>query len=127
MFLLKLFSWTSITSIRLEGFLFEFCLTVYFIPTKKNSKFCFSSSIQKENILPLSFQMNIYKIFHIKNPPSIPTLTLVHLYCYLVKTKFIIDWHNYGFTILALKKNAENRVVKLCKKYLFKFDLVNDI
>lgn len=68
--------------------------------------------------------MNIYKLFHIKNPPSIPTLTLVYLYCYLVKTKFIIDWHNYGFTILALKKNAENRVVKLCKKYLFKFQLV---
>jgi len=75
----------------------------------------------------LSFAL-LFTLFQQKKiPPSIPTLTLVHLYCYLVKTKFIIDWHNYGFTILALKKNAENRVVKLCKKYLFKFDLVNEI
>lgn len=38
----------------------------------------------------------------IQNPPAIPTLIVCYFYCILYRTKFIIDWHNYTHTILAL-------------------------
>ncbi|KAJ4300117.1 mannosyltransferase [Collariella sp. IMI 366227] len=34
-------------------------------------------------------------------PPSIPTLAIAGLICRLRNSKLIIDWHNYGWTILA--------------------------
>jgi beta-1,4-mannosyltransferase len=34
-----------------------------------------------------------------------------------MRTQFIIDWHNYGFTIMALKSGPENILVKICKKF----------
>ncbi|KAL4719171.1 hypothetical protein ACJJTC_017595 [Scirpophaga incertulas] len=37
-----------------------------------------------------------------QNPPAIPTLPVCRFYCLFTKTKFIIDWHNYAYTIMAL-------------------------
>ncbi|XP_063623690.1 chitobiosyldiphosphodolichol beta-mannosyltransferase [Cydia splendana] len=37
-----------------------------------------------------------------QNPPAIPTLPVCRFYCLLTKTKFIIDWHNYAYSIMAL-------------------------
>ncbi|RNA34624.1 chitobiosyldiphosphodolichol beta-mannosyltransferase [Brachionus plicatilis] len=56
------------------------------------------------------------KFILVQNPPSIPTLIVVYLYCRLFGCKFLIDWHNYGHTILALKKGKQNFLVKICKK-----------
>ncbi|XP_067614604.1 uncharacterized protein Alg1 isoform X2 [Eurosta solidaginis] len=41
----------------------------------------------------------------VQNPPGVPTLIVCYLYCTLTRTKFIIDWHNYTYTILALGNN----------------------
>lgn len=38
----------------------------------------------------------------VQNPPGIPTLVVCYLYCTVTRTKFVIDWHNYTYTILAL-------------------------
>lgn len=38
----------------------------------------------------------------VQNPPGVPTLIVCYLYCAFTRTKFIIDWHNYTYTILAL-------------------------
>ncbi|XP_011185529.1 chitobiosyldiphosphodolichol beta-mannosyltransferase [Zeugodacus cucurbitae] len=38
----------------------------------------------------------------VQNPPGVPTLIVCYLYCALTRTKFVIDWHNYTYTILAL-------------------------
>ncbi|XP_076346099.1 ALG1, chitobiosyldiphosphodolichol beta-mannosyltransferase isoform X2 [Tachypleus tridentatus] len=52
----------------------------------------------------------------VQNPPSIPTLPLVWFYCYLFPTcKLIVDWHNYGYTILSLTLGECHLLVKLCK------------
>lgn len=45
----------------------------------------------------------------LQNPPSIPLLPVVVLYKVfftLNKTKLIIDWHNFGYTILKMKFNG---------------------
>ena len=57
------------------------------------------------------------KFVLVQNPPSVPTLGAVWLFTKLADTKFIIDWHNYGFTILSLNKSKQNILVKICKKF----------
>ncbi|KAL3876070.1 hypothetical protein ACJMK2_033954 [Sinanodonta woodiana] len=36
------------------------------------------------------------------NPPSIPTIAVSVLVCLLRWSHLVIDWHNYGYTILGL-------------------------
>ena len=50
-----------------------------------------------------------------KNPPSIPTLALVWLVGTLRGSKVIIDWHNLGYSILALKLGPDHIFVKLAR------------
>ncbi|XP_075144966.1 ALG1, chitobiosyldiphosphodolichol beta-mannosyltransferase [Haematobia irritans] len=38
----------------------------------------------------------------LQNPPGIPALAVCYLYSLLTRTKFVIDWHNYTYTILGL-------------------------
>ena len=33
--------------------------------------------------------------------------------------RLIIDWHNYGFSMLALKHGPKHWIVHLCQKYEF--------
>jgi beta-1,4-mannosyltransferase len=53
----------------------------------------------------------------VQNPPSIPTLAVAGLICYLRKSKLIIDWHNYGWSILARTRGAHHPLVSLSKLY----------
>ena len=52
----------------------------------------------------------------LQNPPAIPTVIVIGVLKYVLKFKFIIDWHNYGFTIM--KANGNNsKLVEICEKY----------
>ncbi|KAK8794693.1 hypothetical protein WA158_001674 [Blastocystis sp. Blastoise] len=51
----------------------------------------------------------------VQNPPSIPTLFLVYFLCLIQKSKFIIDWHNLGYTILGLSMGENNIMTKIYK------------
>jgi hypothetical protein len=53
-----------------------------------------------------------------KNPPSIPTLALVWLVGKLRGSKVIIDWHNLGYSILALNLGSDHIFVRLAKMSL---------
>lgn len=48
-----------------------------------------------------------------QNPPAIPTLYVCWFYCLIVRANFIIDWHNYAHTIMALSLHKEHKLVKL--------------
>lgn len=55
----------------------------------------------------------------VQNPPSIPTLVLAQFICYLRNTRLVIDWHNLGYSILALKMGQSHIMVsayKLCER-----------
>jgi beta-1,4-mannosyltransferase len=62
---------------------------------------------------------SVPKFVLVQNPPSIPTLGVVYLYAKCLSSQFIIDWHNYGFTILALKNAGQQQslLVKICKNF----------
>ncbi|PCH33027.1 glycosyltransferase family 33 protein [Wolfiporia cocos MD-104 SS10] len=51
----------------------------------------------------------------VQNPPSIPTLALVWLVAELRGSKVIIDWHNLGYSILALKLGERHVLVRIAK------------
>ncbi|OWF46487.1 Chitobiosyldiphosphodolichol beta-mannosyltransferase [Mizuhopecten yessoensis] len=53
----------------------------------------------------------------IQNPPSIPTLFVALIVCLLRGSFLLIDWHNYGFTILALTLGGDHPLVKFSKWY----------
>ncbi|KAL2267126.1 hypothetical protein VTJ83DRAFT_4403 [Remersonia thermophila] len=53
----------------------------------------------------------------VQNPPSIPTLAVALLVGRLRNTKLVVDWHNYGWTILAGTRGASHPLVRLSKAY----------
>ncbi|THU90753.1 hypothetical protein K435DRAFT_781064 [Dendrothele bispora CBS 962.96] len=53
----------------------------------------------------------------VQNPPSIPTLALVALVGRIRGCKVIIDWHNLGYSILALKLGDGHLFVKIAKRF----------
>ncbi|KAJ9143916.1 Glycosyltransferase family 33 protein [Coniochaeta hoffmannii] len=53
----------------------------------------------------------------VQNPPSIPTLMIAALVCKMRGTALMIDWHNYGWTILAGTRGASHPLVAVSKAY----------
>jgi len=52
-----------------------------------------------------------------QNPPSIPTLLIAFIICFVRGTKLIIDWHNFGYSILALKLGIHHPLVTVSRRY----------
>ncbi|CAG9794102.1 unnamed protein product [Diatraea saccharalis] len=48
-----------------------------------------------------------------QNPPAIPTLPVCRFYCLVTRTRFIIDWHNYAYSIMALSMHPKHPLVKI--------------
>lgn len=55
------------------------------------------------------------ELFLVQNPPSIPTLWLAQLICRLSGSKLIIDWHNTGYSILAMRTGEQSILVKIAE------------
>jgi beta-1,4-mannosyltransferase len=53
----------------------------------------------------------------VQNPPSIPTLAVASLVCFIRNTQLVIDWHNFGYSILALKLGDSHPLVKISALY----------
>ncbi|KAK9477994.1 hypothetical protein V1514DRAFT_332553 [Lipomyces japonicus] len=55
----------------------------------------------------------------VQNPPSLPTMFVAFFFTrYLSRrTRFVIDWHNFGYTVLGLKLGNDNILVRISKWY----------
>ncbi|EFJ33796.1 hypothetical protein SELMODRAFT_82712 [Selaginella moellendorffii] len=49
----------------------------------------------------------------VQNPPSVPVLAVVKWTCVIRKSSFVIDWHNFGYTLFGLRLNPSHILVKL--------------
>ncbi|KAJ3062248.1 mannosyltransferase [Podochytrium sp. JEL0797] len=65
----------------------------------------------------LFFQMEAPEIVLVQNPPAIPTLMIAQLLRLIRGSKLIIDWHNFGFSIMAMGKPKGNKIVRIAKWY----------
>ncbi|UJR25507.1 hypothetical protein I4U23_006853 [Adineta vaga] len=63
----------------------------------------------------------------VQNPPSIPAILTTFLVAKLRGARLIIDWHNYGYSMLALKHGTKHWIVHLCQRYEFFFGQLADI
>ena len=53
----------------------------------------------------------------VQNPPSIPTLFIAQITCFLRHTRLVIDWHNFGYSILALRLGNTHPLVQISRLY----------
>jgi beta-1,4-mannosyltransferase len=53
----------------------------------------------------------------VQNPPAIPTLLVARLVALLRGTHLVIDWHNFGYSILALRLGPTHPFVRLATWY----------
>lgn len=66
-------------------------------------KYIFKSLWQMLSLFIALFSIRRPDTILCQNPPGIPTLFVCYAYCCLFKRcQFIIDWHNYTYSILAL-------------------------
>ncbi|PVZ98643.1 hypothetical protein BB558_005351 [Smittium angustum] len=68
-------------------------------------------------IVTLCFTVDRPKYIIVQNPPSIPVLAIVKIVCAIRRTEMIIDWHNYGYSILAMRLGEDSSLVKIAKDY----------
>ena len=57
------------------------------------------------------------EILLVQNPPTIPTLALAQLIARVAGSRLLIDWHNTGYSILALRVGDSSLLVKIAKWY----------
>ncbi|OMJ19880.1 Chitobiosyldiphosphodolichol beta-mannosyltransferase [Smittium culicis] len=65
----------------------------------------------------LLFMINSPGYIIVQNPPAIPTLIVVKFICFIRRAKLIIDWHNYGYSILKLRLGDSNTLVSISEHY----------
>jgi beta-1,4-mannosyltransferase len=55
----------------------------------------------------------------LQNPPGIPAIYLARMLTFFRRAKFVIDWHNYGYTILQV--NRRNKLLVFVARLYEKF------
>ncbi|XP_026542565.1 chitobiosyldiphosphodolichol beta-mannosyltransferase [Notechis scutatus] len=53
----------------------------------------------------------------LQNPPGLPSIGVGWIFCLLRNSKLIIDWHNYGYTLMGLTHGKRHPIVRIAKWY----------
>uniref|UniRef100_A0A3Q3CWN3 Chitobiosyldiphosphodolichol beta-mannosyltransferase n=1 Tax=Haplochromis burtoni TaxID=8153 RepID=A0A3Q3CWN3_HAPBU len=61
--------------------------------------------------------LRVLLTMELQNPPGLPSIAVTWFVCLLRGSRFIIDWHNYGYTIMALSHGPAHPIVRLAKWY----------
>lgn len=92
----------------------------YLIPCpnipQKYLNYLFKTIWQALNLLFLLVIARKPHFLIVQNPPAVPALIICWIFCRINQTKFIIDWHNYAHTIMALNLSKDHGLVKITKK-----------
>ena len=67
--------------------------------------------------LTLGYRSKPSRWMLVQNPPSIPTLVVAYIVCFLRHTRLVIDWHNFGYSILALRLGSTHPLVHFSRLY----------
>uniref|UniRef100_A0A3Q4GX50 Chitobiosyldiphosphodolichol beta-mannosyltransferase n=1 Tax=Neolamprologus brichardi TaxID=32507 RepID=A0A3Q4GX50_NEOBR len=61
--------------------------------------------------------LRVLLTMELQNPPGLPSIAVTWFVCLLRGSRFIVDWHNYGYTIMALSHGPAHPTVRLAKWY----------
>jgi beta-1,4-mannosyltransferase len=53
----------------------------------------------------------------VQNPPTFPTLTAAWMAGRLVGARLLVDWHNYGWSMLAMRLGKDHAIVRLAARH----------
>eukprot|EP00063_Salmo_salar_P013691 XP_013988526.1 PREDICTED: chitobiosyldiphosphodolichol beta-mannosyltransferase isoform X3 [Salmo salar] len=73
--------------------------------------------LQSLQLLLVLLKTDVQSHILMQNPPGLPSIVVTWLVCGLRGTRFIIDWHNYGYTIMALSHGPDHPIVRLAQWY----------
>ncbi|KAM9391635.1 chitobiosyldiphosphodolichol beta-mannosyltransferase [Pholidichthys leucotaenia] len=73
--------------------------------------------IQSLQLLRVLLTMELQSHILLQNPPGLPSIAVAWLVCVLRGSRLVIDWHNYGYTIMALSLGTTHPLVRLAKWY----------
>lgn len=97
-------------------------------PVKISSRFYAINGILRvlRQIIQLSWIMmrvSSPRFILMQNPPAIPSLLVVQVLKYLLNAKLIIDWHNFGYSLMKLNLGSSIivRVAEAYEKYMGKY------
>uniref|UniRef100_A0A8C8ABU7 Chitobiosyldiphosphodolichol beta-mannosyltransferase n=1 Tax=Otus sunia TaxID=257818 RepID=A0A8C8ABU7_9STRI len=62
----------------------------------------------------------------LQNPPGLPSIAVAWVACLFWRSKLIIDWHNYGYTIMGLNHGRNHPLVQIAKWYEKLFGRLSD-
>ncbi|CAN9505051.1 unnamed protein product [Ophioblennius macclurei] len=73
--------------------------------------------VQSLQLLRVLLSMELQALVLMQNPPGLPGLAVAWSVCVLRGSRLMVDWHNYGFTIMALSHGPDHPVVRLAEWY----------
>ncbi|XP_076264005.1 ALG1, chitobiosyldiphosphodolichol beta-mannosyltransferase [Rhynchophorus ferrugineus] len=94
---------------------YHFMVPVPQVPIKFLN-YAFKTVFQAINLLFLLISIRSPHILMVQNPPAIPSLIICWLFAKIIGAKFIIDWHNYAHSIMALSLSKKHILVRLTEK-----------
>src|SRR5262249_27376793 len=65
----------------------------------------------------LLFAVRKPRVVLVQNPPAVPALSIALAAARLRSARLVIDWHNFGYTVLALKLGESSRLVGAMRRY----------
>ncbi|KAB8346201.1 hypothetical protein FH972_023246 [Carpinus fangiana] len=65
----------------------------------------------------LAYRTPATKFMLVQNPPAVPVLAVAQMVCFQRNTRLVVDWHNYGWSILALKLGKSHPLVFISRIY----------
>ncbi|XP_067317879.1 chitobiosyldiphosphodolichol beta-mannosyltransferase-like [Anolis sagrei] len=81
--------------------------------------FQYLAKVILQSLQLLYTMLSINKPGHVllQNLPGLPSIAVTWLVCLLQGSKFIIDWHNYGYTIMSLTYGKRRPIVQIARWY----------
>ncbi|XP_049600389.1 chitobiosyldiphosphodolichol beta-mannosyltransferase [Syngnathus scovelli] len=74
-------------------------------------------AIQFAQVLVVLLMLKPHAHILMQNPPGLPGMASAWLTCVLRGSRLLVDWHNYGYTIMALSHGHAHPLVRLAKWY----------
>lgn len=65
----------------------------------------------------LLFRVSRPDVVLVQNPPAIPTLLIAWLAARLRSARLVVDWHNFGYSMLALRLGTGHPLVTMARWY----------